>query len=173
VFEELFLQDADIPEGMHHLQTPQESRPDHKIFVCLGGPGGKQSAMSTWADPHSNEALWRLSDLRWTFDDPTAAEAFRGGLITHFEKKKFTTKPCDVALGDACTRIFSGEEDFYGMPHSEIGFVFRVGAVIAEVEGAEGPRVGAERIRDELVLPFTKRAEERIRAATKTSPRTR
>lgn len=166
VFEDLFLEVADFPT-MNQIQSPAESRPDSGIFNCLGGPGGKKSALSEWGDPDGRKALWRISDLRWIFDDVAAAHAFHEKLATFFGKKTFRVSPCDPIIGEECFRIEVGPERLVDrMPHTEIGFVFRVGPVVAEVEGAEGPRVEATRIDDAMVLPYTQRAEARVRAAT-------
>jgi hypothetical protein len=121
--------------------------------------------MSIWADPDGRETLWRITDLRWKFDSNDGAAAFHAKTVAHFKAKHFTVTPCDVAMGDECVRLFSGDELPDGTPHTEIGFLFRLGAIVAELEGAEGPRVGSRKIRDDLVLPFAKRAEQRIRAA--------
>ncbi|CAN5868300.1 hypothetical protein BH11MYX4_BH11MYX4_35810 [soil metagenome] len=166
VFEDLFLEAPDFPT-MNQIQSPAESRPDNGIFSCLGGPGGKQSALSEWGDPDGRKALWRISDLRWVFDDVAGAQAFHEKLGAFFESKTFRVAPCDPIIGEECFRIEVGpERQVDRMPHTEIGFVFRVGPVVAEVEGAEGPRVGATRIDDAMVLPYSRRAEARVRAAT-------
>ena len=136
------------------------------MFKCLGGPGGKQSALSEWGDPDGRKALWRISDLRWVFDDVAGAQAFQAKLAAFFGSKTFRVAPCDPLIGEECFRIEVGpERQVDRMPHTEIGFVFRVGPVVAEIEGGEGPRVGATRIDDGMVLPYARRAETRVRAA--------
>ena len=164
-FDDLFLEAPDFPT-MNQIQSPAESRPDNGVFQCLGGAGGKQSALSEWGDPDGRKALWRISDLRWVFDEVAGAQAFHAKLAAFFGNKTFRVAPCDPVIGEECFRIEVGPERLVDrMPHTEIGFVFRVGPVVAEVEGGEGPRVAAERIDDGMVLPYARRAEARVRAA--------
>ncbi|HSO36963.1 MAG TPA: hypothetical protein VLT33_30775 [Labilithrix sp.] len=166
VFEDLFLE-ADAFPTMNQILSPKECRPGYVIFTCLGGPGGKESALSEWGDPDGRRALWRISDLRWVFDDVAGAQAFEKKLVAHFEQKHFRVTTCDDLMGEECSRIEIGpERENDRMPHTEIGFIFRIGTVVAEVEGAEGPRVGATRIDDSMVVPYGHRAAARIRAAT-------
>lgn len=166
---DLFLRQEDVDEGMRSVVSVEESQPRHPHFVCFGGPGGTESAFAEWGDPDSREALWRVVDLRWMFDDDAAAEAFRAKTTAYFEGKQWRAGACPTMLGDACTRLIVGPERSDGEPHIEIALLFRVGSIVAEVTGGEGPRVGKQRLDDERLLPFARRAEARIREAVRAS----
>ena len=141
VFKDLFLRVEDVREGMRSVQSPGEVDPKRdSIFACLGGPGGKESGLSEWGDPDGREALWRLSDLRWGFDDDAAAEAFRQKTMKHFEGKHFKVTACEVSLGDGCARIFNDEPAPDGTAHTEVGFLFRVGRGVLRRESSRAFR---------------------------------
>lgn len=106
-----------------------------------------------------------MLDFRWLFVDDDAAETFRLKTITFYENKKWTVTPCETAMGVVCSRFQTSEERPDGTAHTELGYVFRIGHVVALVVGGEGPRVGTERIRDGLVMPFARRAATRIDGA--------
>lgn len=168
-FLDLFLESKDFDEPVRQVQDTREQGPDpdNRAFPKHQG---LFAGFTVWMGETDNP-IWRIVDIRWSFPSSEKASAFHQEALEH-NSEGFPSVPNSRLVGEECY-VFGGTNPIpmadIDMNMTSFYYVFRVHNVVVKLFVAQGPDLPDSTLAADQVSILAERIVRRIRDKAESS----